>query len=199
TGRRLSAHHDIRGPRLQVGLAPILVSLETERDVDFGSRLKLRGARGQSPPDRIQRAGSGIEHELEAVLSNRPRRTSDGDVSRQQHRGRIANSEWLEMAEERFDAPVQSIDAHFQIDTNFRDQVGRSENRPRNFVKSHSEIGHLVARDGDAGGSAVSAVAQQMLARLPERAVQVELGNGAARSLALLSRHGDQYRRSAEL
>src|SRR3954471_22928306 len=133
------AESNVGNARLEIALAAIVVALETERDVYLGAGLKLRGALGQSPADRIQRASARVEDELESVLSHRARRPGDDDVPRQQDGRRIANAERLEVSEQRFDAPIEAIDVDLQIDADLRNQIGWSENGFGNVVEAGRE------------------------------------------------------------
>src|SRR4029077_12478453 len=92
----------------------------------------------------------------------------------------------------------EAIDADLEIDANLRNEIGRSQHRSRYLVEAGGKISDLVARNGDAGRSTVSAVAQQMFARLAERTMQVEFGNRSSGPLPLLARQRDQHRRAAE-
>ena len=102
------------------------------------------------------------------------------------------------MPEQRFDATIQPLDAHFQIDADFGDKICWRQNRSRYFIEARCEVGDLVAGDGDSGGSTVPAVAKQVLARLTKCAVEIELGNRSAGTFPLLARQRDQHRRTSK-
>src|SRR5207248_3338301 len=116
----------------------------------------------ESPADGFERARHGIERELEAILTDGAWRAGDTDVASEQHRIRIA------VPEQRFDSPVEPIDADLEVDPNFRNEIGRSEHRARDFVEARGKVRNLVSIDGDSGSGTVAAVAQQMLARLTQ-------------------------------
>jgi hypothetical protein len=106
---------------LEVRLSAVIVALEPERDIDLRPRLKFRRAIGKSPTQRFQRSSSGVERQFETVLADWPWWAGDCDIAREKHRRRIPDPERLEVAEQRFDPAVESIDADLEIDANFRD------------------------------------------------------------------------------
>src|SRR3981081_1813272 len=131
----LSARADIRYAGLEVTLAAVLVALQSERDVDFASGLKLRGAVSETPAQRVKRAGTGIEDHLHSVLADEPGIRGECDVTREEHRRGIPNPERLEMAEQRFQALVHAIDADLEIDSNLGNEILGSQQGPRDFVE----------------------------------------------------------------
>src|SRR3954471_11335386 len=178
---------DVGDLRLEITLAAVVVTLQSKGDGHLGAGLKLGGPGGEIPAKRVQRSGAGVQDEFEPMLTNDSRWPGDGDVPGKQHRRRVSNPERLEMAEQRFDASVEAVDAHFEIDTNLRDEIGRGQQRARDFVEARCEIRHLVASDTDARRSTVTAVTNQVLTRFAKGAVQIELWYRTPGTLALFS------------
>src|SRR5947209_835567 len=147
--RSFGGEANVGDPRLQVALTAIVVALEPERDVDARAGLQMNGAIDQSPSQRLERAGAGVEGDLQSIGSDGSRRALDADVSRQQHRRRISDSERLEVPEQSFDAMVEAFDRHLQVDTDLRNKIFGAEMLVGHVIKTRRKILNLVARDRD--------------------------------------------------
>src|SRR5689334_4296104 len=154
------AKSNIGNPRLQIALAAIVVSLQSERDIDASSRLQMHRAIDQPPAKRFQRTGAGVESNLQAVRTDRSRRTLDADVPGQQNGSGISNSKRLEVPEKRFDFVVESFDGNFEVDSDLRHQIFRSQVLVRDLVEAGRELLNLIASDGHTRGCPVAAEAQ---------------------------------------
>src|SRR6266550_1286759 len=139
------ARPDVRDPRLEVTLSPVIVALQPERDINLCPRLKFCRAIGKSPTERVQRSRSGVKHQLETILAHDAWWSGDRSVPRQKDGRRISDPKRLEVAEQRFDPPVESLDADLEIDANLGDEIGGCQNRARHFIEPSGEVNHLVA------------------------------------------------------
>src|SRR5258706_10572260 len=89
--RSCFAHSNICNTGLEVALASVVVALEPECDVDLSARLEFSGAAGQSPSNRVERSGAGVQDNLESILPDCARGTRDQDVPSEENRCRVSN------------------------------------------------------------------------------------------------------------
>src|SRR5436305_10296769 len=68
--RSLPTESNVGDAGLKIALAAIVVSLQPERDIDAGSRLQMNGAINQPPAECFERAGTGVERDLQTICSN---------------------------------------------------------------------------------------------------------------------------------
>src|SRR6185437_5260222 len=147
----------------------------SECDVHRRTGGELGGARCHAPPDRVERSAgvsgktqlemaAGIARAAGRSLPNDPRWNVQVHTARDEHRRRVAGAERFEVPEQRFEIDGRIGEIDLEVDAQIRYEVVRRQALAGDTVELVAERLDARGLDADAGGYAVSAVAQQQVA-----------------------------------
>ena len=180
SGTSCEPRRDVGDSRLKAAHSPVLIAFQAKSDIDRDIGAEFARARSHAPSDRLELAGAGRESKLEPVATNDFRRRSKLDVSRNQHRRRIAHSKRLEMPEHPLEIVVGAFDCDFEVDANIRNEIVERQVRRGNRIEARCELFDLIACDRDSGRHSVAAISKEKIATLFERIAKMKARDAAS-------------------